>query len=182
MEIAESSQTSRASQVGEVKRVDTTTMGQLNLAMPHSNYRERVYRAPLNDGFDSNSGRRPENPLDPDRLLPEQREAIVSSIRERLEYILRFDNLIEDTYFLPLLQRRFQRTGTAYLLYDELLKCHSINAFGVYDAPAHHTFLSEALFGIKGMIVDGSEPIVSLTDSFAQDLGLNKRPAGAKKK
>jgi 5-formyltetrahydrofolate cyclo-ligase len=87
--------------------------------------------------------------------------------------LLKVGSLAKDTYFLPKLRERVYKQGRAYIHFDEMLRCHTINAVGIYDNDSHYDILSEALIGVPGIIfMDAGETRFFLKPEIVRKLGL----------
>jgi hypothetical protein len=71
--------------------------------------------------------------------------ALLERLRRRLVELFSPEKLKNDKYFQERLQERKLPGKKPYLNFREILRCHSINDFGVVDAPQYYNLLEKAV-------------------------------------
>jgi len=71
--------------------------------------------------------------------------ALLERLRRRVVALLLPANLRNDRYYQQQLRSRTSPGKKPYLEFGEILKCYSINDFGVIDAPQYYNLLEKAV-------------------------------------
>jgi hypothetical protein len=84
-------------------------------------------------------------PVNLSLLSSVERAALRERLRRRVVYLLSPQNLLNDRYYRERIEARTVPGKKPYLHFGEILRCHSINDFGVIDAPVYYDLLESAV-------------------------------------